>query len=395
MTLRSALAPLRSGVYLRPSNRGPTPPTAAPGPVPALMPDGHSQTTPSDASASGSEPRTCSLCGFEGVRTRQEAESPSLHHISCNRCSDYLVTQEAAEHLSRIRRREGGADQQYPELVGRLHLISGHTRELRLMGGGPAHLTEAGATAVVRAAPSHVVDRLDRFLLNLARMSPRIGRELEIRAAWDQPLGYCRDLEELVAFVVHLAEAGLIRCDRRSFTVAKEGRLALTVAGWERVRELRHLPRVTARRIGFVAIGGNSPDGLWENGIHPGVEAAGYVAYRPFPDDGTRVLSLESAARIRESRFVVADVSDHDPWVYAAGAFGQGVGVPVIWTCREGEASTIRVEAGSSVVLPWAWPEVLRSRLAPMILALLGRGPRWEHDEGDHPDPSPPATTPG
>ena len=359
------------------------------------MPDGRPRPTPSDAPASGSEPRTCSLCGFERVRVRQGGGSPSLHHVSCNRCSDYLVTGEAAEHLSRIRRREGGADQEYPELVGRLHLISGHTRELRLMGGGPVHLTEAGATAVVRAAPSHVVDRLDRFLLNLARMSPRIGRELEIRAAWDQPLGYCRDLEELVGFVVHLAEAGLVRGDRRSFTVAKEGKLSLTAAGWERARELRQRPRVAARRIGFVAIGGKAPDGLWGNGIRPGVEEAGYVAFRPSPENGPGILSLENAARIRESRFVVADVSDHDPWVYAAAAFGQGVGVPVLWTCRERETSAIRVEAGSSVVLPWAWPEVLRSRLAPMILALLGRGPGWEHDEGDDPEPSPPATTQG
>jgi hypothetical protein len=330
-----------------------------------------------EASPSRAEPRTCCLCGFEGVRILSEGvgEDPLLH-ISCNRCADYLVPGTTATRLSMIRKREGGLDQQYPELVGRLHLVSGHTRELRLMGGGPVQLTLEGACALVRAAPEHVVDRLDRLLLNLARMSPRIGRELEIRAAWDQPLGYCRDLEELVALVLHLAESGLIRCDRRRFAVAKEGRVILSAAGWERSRDLRRWPPTSARRVAFVAVpSGDDGSALFREGILPGVEGAGYVPFRPPPADGTEALDTEAAAGIREARFVVADAGDGDPGVHALGGFARGVGVPVIWTAREGRRGGLRVALAPEDLLIWSEPGELAEPLRLRILALMGRGP--------------------
>jgi hypothetical protein len=330
----------------------------------------------SDSASSRAEQQTCCLCGYEGVRILAEGgEEDPLLHISCNRCADYLVSTATAARLAMIRRREGGLDQQYPELVGRLHLISGHTRELRIMGGGPVQLTLDGACAVVRAAPEHVVDRLDRLLLNLARMSPRIGRELELRAAWDQPLGYCRDLEDLVALVVHLSESGLIRCDRRRFAVAKEGRVALSAAGWERARELRRRPRTAERHLVFVALPpGNEAAALFEEGIRPGVEGAGYLPFRRVPGEGAEALDLEAAARIREARFVVADAGGGDAGVHALAGFARGVGVPVVWTARDGSLDHLRFALHPDDPILWSEPEEVADPLRLRILALIGWG---------------------
>jgi len=323
--------------------------------------------------------KVCCLCGFEGVRAWAEGDDDApLIQISCNRCADYLVFEETAKHLSMIRKREGGIDHRFPELVGRLHLISGHTRELRLMGGGPVHLSEDGALAIVRVAPEHVVDRLDRFLLNLARMSPHMGRELEIRAAWDQPLGYCRDLEELVALVVHLSEAGAVRCDRRSFAVAKEGKVSLTPHGWQRARTMLRRPPMEARSLAFVALGpASSEREAWENGIRPAVEAAGYAPYLPDPGPEGCRLGVEAAARIRESRFLVADGTGQDPWVHAAAGFARGLDLPVIWTCFEEDTRQLRIDLPPGDLIAWADASGLCEPLRLRILALIGRG-EWE-----------------
>jgi hypothetical protein len=337
-----------------------------------------------EASLSRAEPKTCCLCGFEGVRIlSEEGEEDPVLHISCNRCADYRVPGTTVTQLSMIRKREGGLDQRYPELVGRLHLVSGHTRELRLMGGGPVQLTLDGASAVARAAPEHVVDRLDRLLLNLARMTPRIGRELEIRAAWDQPLGYCRDLEDLVALVIHLGEAGLIRCDRKRFAVAKEGRVVLSASGWERSRELRRRPPTSARHLALVAVpSGDDGLALFRTGIVPGVEEAGYVPFRPAPVEGTAALDTEAAARIREARFVVADAGDGDPGVHALGGFARGVGTPVIWTAREDRRDRLRFALPPEDLLVWSEPKELAEPLRLRILALMGWGPAEGLDSG-------------
>jgi hypothetical protein len=227
------------------------------------------------------------------------------------------------------------------------------------------------------------VDRLDRLLLNLARMSPRIGRELEIRAAWDQPLGYCRDLEDLVVLVLHLAEAGLIRCDRRRFAVAKEGPVVLSAAGWERSRELRRRPPTSARQVAFVAVpSGDAGSALFEEGIRPGVEGAGYVPFRPAATDETATLDTDAAARIREARFVVADAGDGDPVVHALAGFARGVGVPVIWTAREGFPGELRVALPPEDLIVWSEPGGLVEPLRLRILALMGRGPVEGLDSG-------------
>jgi hypothetical protein len=326
---------------------------------------------------------TCCLCGFEDVRVKEQTSGPPrLLEVTCNRCADYVVPEDTMNTLSMVRKREGTAHRRFPDLVGKLHLVPGYNREMRLLGIGPIQLTEDGAVGIVRAAPFEAMDRLDRFLLNLGRISAHVGQELEIRAAWDQPLGYCANLEELVAFVRHLAEAELARCDHRQFAVAKEGPLTLTVKGWERVRELRRRPSALRGAVCFVAAGPD-PAGkaLFDEAIAPALQEAGYVPVRVDRAEDPGRVDDEVLVRMHGSRLVVADVTGHPREVYFQGAYALGRGLPVIWTCSEADSAALRLELPRQELVTWSDAAQLRERLSLRILSLLGEGPHRERRE--------------
>jgi nucleoside 2-deoxyribosyltransferase len=88
-------------------------------------------------------------------------------------------------------------------------------------------------------------------------------------------------------------------------------------------------------------------------------------------------------ALIRDSRFVVADLTLNRGGVYYEAGFAFGLGTPVIPTCREDhldEANTetkIHFDVRHLNVLTWndgKLPE-FRERLKTRIEAVLGRGP--------------------
>ena len=85
---------------------------------------------------------------------------------------------------------------------------------------------------------------------------------------------------------------------------------------------------------------------------------------------------FEIIARIKESRFVVADVTEHRNGVYFEGGFAMGMGLPVIWMCHEGDMKNAHFDTRQLNHIVWTddIPK-LRKDLANRILATIGKGP--------------------
>jgi nucleoside 2-deoxyribosyltransferase len=80
--------------------------------------------------------------------------------------------------------------------------------------------------------------------------------------------------------------------------------------------------------------------------IETAVAAAGYKHLRIDSDEYIGGVMDQIIARIRESRFVVADLTHNRGGVYYEAGFAFGHGIPVIPTCRQdhiGGAQNLRV----------------------------------------------------
>lgn len=109
----------------------------------------------------------------------------------------------------------------------------------------------------------------------------------------------------------------------------------LTIKGWARVEELLH--SANGSRKGFMAMkfGDTQLDAVFREYFKPAALQAGFDLMRL--DDEPRAGLIDDRLRleIRTSRFMVADLSHANAGAYWEAGFSEGLGRPVIYTCRK------------------------------------------------------------
>ena len=128
-----------------------------------------------------------------------------------------------------------------------------------------------------------------------------------------------------------------IRNEYGRYTQSDTFRCRVTVEGYTRLENL--VPNADSSQA-FVAMWINeSVSAIFEKGIEPAINAAGYNAYLVNKDPGVDKIDDAVKEEIRRSRFLVADVT-HDKKgprgsVYYEIGIAHGIEIPVIFTCRE------------------------------------------------------------
>lgn len=117
---------------------------------------------------------------------------------------------------------------------------------------------------------------------------------------------------------------------------------------------------------------------LWKEVIEPAITAAGYEPLRIDSKQHNGKIDDEIMASIRASKFVVSDFTGSRGGVYYEAGFAHGLGLPVIFMCRESDLKDIHFDVRQYNCILWT-PEKLeeaQSQLKNRILATLGQGPK-------------------
>jgi hypothetical protein len=113
---------------------------------------------------------------------------------------------------------------------------------------------------------------------------------------------------------------------------------------------------------------------LWEH-FKPAVKATGFDLVRLDEDPPAGLIDDRLRVEIRTSRFLVADLSDRNPGAYWEAGFAEGLGKPVIYTCRkdvfEGQGSHFDTSHFHTVVWEADKPEAAAQQLKATIRATL------------------------
>ena len=160
----------------------------------------------------------------------------------------------------------------------------------------------------------------------------------------------------------------------------------LTVEGYARLAELDKKEINSSKA--FVAMWfDSSMKDLWEKGIRPGIEDAGYDATRIDEQEYENKIDDKIISEIKRSRFVVADFTHRDKedeekgvrgGVYYEAGFAHGMNIPVIFSCREDILDDIHFDTRQYNHIVWKTPDDLRIRLTNRITAVVGDGPKKE-----------------
>ena len=162
--------------------------------------------------------------------------------------------------------------------------------------------------------------------------------------------------------------------------------IRLTPAGMKRVEELE--TKAVNSEQAFVAMWfGESVNEAYEKGIEPAIEESGYRPLRIDKQEHIGKIDDQIIAEIRRSRFVVCDFTCelieydgeqkacHRGGVYYEAGFAQGLGIPVIWTCREDHIEHVHFDTRQFNHITWNTPEGLHKKLRNRIGAVIGNGP--------------------
>ncbi|HEV7514290.1 MAG TPA: hypothetical protein VGO27_21520 [Candidatus Acidoferrum sp.] len=156
------------------------------------------------------------------------------------------------------------------------------------------------------------------------------------------------------------------------------GGFKLTPRGWARVEDLRG-GTVDSDRA-FVAMSFDPKySKLFEFGLRPGIQRAGYNPIRIDRVEHNNRIDDEIVATIRQCKFLVADFSVNRGGIYFEAGFAVGLGRPVIWTVQREELDNVHFDTRQYNFVRWTnegLPEFAKALQNRIEASSIGRGPR-------------------
>ncbi|WP_294537563.1 hypothetical protein [uncultured Rhodoblastus sp.] len=152
-------------------------------------------------------------------------------------------------------------------------------------------------------------------------------------------------------------------------------RAGLNFAGWRRFEELRRL-RIESRAA-FMAMkfGDDDLTQMVDNSFRPAVQRAGFDLRLLTDGQPAGLIDDQMRVVIRTSRFVIADLTHANNGAYWEAGFAEGLGRPVIYTCRKKEWDERRVHFDTNHLVTVIWdsdqPDAASAKLAATIRATL------------------------
>jgi hypothetical protein len=281
------------------------------------------------------------------------------HHVHCPQCIEYQVTSSAEPDLTKI------ADQVKPRVSRWIH------DECR--SGTVPKITTREIELLRNLKPLPFEERANRVLLGLAERTAVYGVPFSL---FTIPRFWA------LAETFKPADAQFILRylrDRKYVQLTNEdGNAFLTGDG---LREVDRLKEANGESIqGFVAMWFDPQmDAIWREGLKPAIEEAGYEPIRLDETEHNNKICDEIIAKIRRARFVVADFTGQSRGVYYEAGFAAGLGIPVIFTCRQqGDQDDLHFDVRQFNTIDWTDAADLRGKLTTRISATIGDGPRRE-----------------
>lgn len=192
--------------------------------------------------------------------------------------------------------------------------------------------------------PGHM-QQLDNFLLWVADVTRDYGRSIKvIPQSWLSAIG-AKDIYSFQFIVESAADAGFVSGGGHvSHEMALDGGLGnaffinplrLTFSGWSRVDEIKKGKTDTHQAFMAMKFGDPETDALFRDHFKAAVKATGFNLKRLDEEPRAGLIDDRLRVEIRQSRFLIADLSHGNPGAYWEAGYAEGLSKPVIYTCKK------------------------------------------------------------
>jgi hypothetical protein len=268
----------------------------------------------------------CPICGT--VPATMDA-SLGFTLVHCPRCGQWVLGAIAAQlGISLLNGKLGDWDRPSTHRRSRLsHLIR---RQQPASGGAvriPLDKLETWRLEDPLPSPS---EQLDQLVLLVGDDQPSPVASSRFCFSMDRNRDHAAITERCVSWLVNQPAAELM------IELLGDGML-LTMPGWERYHALKRAEIVSRTAFMAMKFGDEELNHVIDHCFRPAVTRAGFELRVLTDSQPAGSIDDQLRVALRLSRFVIADLTHGSHGAYWEAGFGEGLGRPVIYTCRNKE----------------------------------------------------------
>jgi hypothetical protein len=180
-------------------------------------------------------------------------------------------------------------------------------------------------------------ERLENVILFLGRTLPEPGATTNLLASPMRAEIGCVTEDASGWVLKNLHDLGLVSGIETRAVNAPHQLIdaTLTVAGWNTYRQLLGGGAKSKRAFMAMKFGDDLLDDVFANCFKTACERAGFNLFRLDDEPKAGLIDDRLRLEIRRSKFLIADLSHANPGAYWEAGFAEGLGRPVIYTCRK------------------------------------------------------------
>ncbi len=304
--------------------------------------------------------QNCPVCGLESQEGVWIGPLGHKMGIDCQRCGKYSITDTALSILDPLH-----TD---PKLIAWI-------KDLNKKGADPPAIDSNVLKNLTKGLPNYSPSQKQLILMrNLEKLTEYPGKSVVVLPKYAYPLCWGSGERELIFYLSNLVKRGFLRLisgdgselDNLTNTVE------ITAAGWDFLEENAKLSVFSDQA--FVAMSfSENLNNIWEDSIKEGIELAGYKAYRVDSDPHSDRIDVKIITEIKNSKFLLADVTEQKRGVYFEAGYALGLGIPVIWSCRKDDLKNIHFDTRQYNHILWEDGEDYKETLYNFICAIIGK----------------------
>lgn len=254
--------------------------------------------------------------------------------------------------------------------------LSAWIRERSESGAEAPEINSNTLKEVEGALPNYRVSEKQLLLLRaLDRRTTFPGQAIEVIPQFDYPLAWAAGEEEFCYLLRSLIERGLVRRTDGPSDLKDSFAFKFEIAsgGWTFLDEHAR-PGVISDQV-FVAMSfSDELKPAWKNGINSALVKAHFRPYRVDAEPHIDRIDTKIITEIKNSRFLVADVTQQRPGVYFEAGYALGLGIPVFWCVRSDDLENVHFDTRQYNHIVWENEQHLADQLYLYVSAVIGKG---------------------
>lgn len=312
--------------------------------------------------------KLCPVCSDVLERESQMVGGVSAWLHNCPNCGSFAMTEEVKYDLNEVKKLKLSSILRMRKIRGMGRVLIFRERPSQRFEDCPIpiHLLEE----ILNEYPENVSDRINESLMNLSEISQFPGQPVQI-TTHDKSLFFVQSnqLIEMQYILDQLEKDGLILANPG--TQRFPTHVTVTVKGWNRIAELEEKHKSESTQA-FVAMWFNAEvESAYNNAIALAIKETGYEPIRIDRVDHNNKICDEIIAKIKESKFVIADFTGDRGGVYFEAGYAMGLGKPVIWTCKADHLDKVHFDTRQYNHIVWETEEELKEKLYHRIKATI------------------------